>query len=134
MFYLLYFLCFLITIRLIGTSTIISSVYSGVGHWPLSNYCLTKENPAIFYSKNISQFGVSSEMCPFQNFSEISIVLPIPYNIDVYESNGSNYYVIHMDVLLPLYAFIKHHLEIYNTLMIALIVVKLINRSAPPII
>ena len=123
------------------------------GSWPLGEHCYIKNNMMWInlneikndsnnlniYSnlnsvKNILRRSLKEWNIHITNITPICnlilphvIFIPIPYNKSKYQSNGSNYYVIHTDILIPLWVYIKKLLKLhipYESIYIILIVLK----------
>jgi hypothetical protein len=102
-----------------------SSFVCQAGHWPLEHSCkssrvaisleIVNNEISLFHHDNLPidiirswQMTTETHSTPkcshlFQNI----IFLPIPFDPKAYQSDGSNYYVIHVDLLLPLWNFLR---------------------------
>ena len=99
------------------------------GHWPLEVSCYC-ENGLVWFDKSTSNYFTDSQFplslvntWRFQNDSaynscpvcdvviEDSIFVVIPYNKTKYQSDGSNYYVMHIDIVLPLWQHIRQRVR-----------------------
>lgn len=100
------------------------------GHWPLETtvYCHTPSISLQILNETIQIFShsphIPSDLVHSWNiipdidhspscavtFDNV-LFLPIPYDPSGYQSDGSNYYVIHVDILLPLWNYLRGKLS-----------------------
>lgn len=99
-----------------------SSCECKAGHWPITKSCYIS-NSKLSFDINAGLFGTNSTNMPdcvlrTWNITVIPTVkcsfriqnalfLPIPYDKATYQSDGSNFYVIHVDTLLPLWNYFR---------------------------
>eukprot|EP01041_Mallomonas_annulata_P007964 gene7964-16300_t len=106
----------------ISTMSTTSNASCVAGHWPLEMSCEVK-NGQIWVDTSTNQVFTNIllnnnlqkqlkfsfiETCPrCTRLLKNSIFLPIPYDKVQFQSDGSNYYVIHMDIVLPLWYHLR---------------------------
>ena len=98
------------------------SVSCSSGHWPSEYSCYFDEEKIwiddniVFTTakasahKGLKSLGMidNSFVCPkCTSIISDSVFIPLPYDSRLYHSDGSNFYVIHVDILIPLWKFLK---------------------------
>jgi hypothetical protein len=94
------------------------------GHWPITKSCYVANSHLTFdissgvfstssmtipddvlKTWNISAAVMTPLTCSFH--IENALFLPLPFDKETYQSDGSNYYVIHVDTVLPLWNYFR---------------------------
>ena len=98
------------------------------GSWPLNKFC-EFTNQLLWVEKDLRVFLLDNYaqgedklyfLSPAKNSPKCrqilnyGVIIEVPYNLDLYQSDGSNYYVIHVDVLIPLWQLMKVRYEKNN--------------------
>jgi hypothetical protein len=105
------------------------------GHWPLRSYCHVKSSE-LWFDTHIEKFSSRLEYPSSLNENwnivlnssrplcshtiESVIFVPIAYDRMYYESDGSNYYIIHVDNVIPLWNLIENIIKNRTNISIVL--------------